>query len=80
MDSRLLGRLEGETELFQEGEGFEVGFRCRNDGYIHPTNLIDLVVVDVGKHQLFFNPKTIISMTIKTFHADPLKVTNSWKS
>src|SRR4051812_31272506 len=53
--------------------------RCANCN-IHPTNLLDSVVVDLWEHDLLLETHIVVSAAIKTFTWQSTEVTNSWQS
>src|SRR5271156_5649700 len=48
--------------------------RRRGNGDVHATDLIDLVVLNLGENDLLFDPQAVIAAAIEGARADPAKI------
>ena len=66
--------LKGHTHQFEQPSSLFVSASRCYDAHFHTANLINLVVVDLGKDQLFAQAKRVVATTIEGFGGDTLKV------
>src|SRR5579863_9887033 len=65
---------ERKIEGFQKRAPMFVVVRRRGDGYVHATNLIDLVVLNLGEDDLLFDAQAVIAAAVEGSGADAAKV------
>src|ERR1700674_2836780 len=68
---------EGHTQTREQGLPLLVCAGGGHDGHLQPAQFIDLVVVDLGKHQLLAQAERVIAMAVERLGFDAAKVTNA---
>src|SRR5690606_7014057 len=56
---------EREVESFQQRPALFVGRGGRGDGDVHATQLVDLVVLDLGEDDLFLHAEGVVAATVE---------------
>src|SRR5690606_24508666 len=56
---------EGEAQGAQQGAAFVIGLCGGGDGDVHAAQLVNLVVVDLGKDDLLAHAQGIVAMTVE---------------
>src|ERR1700694_55815 len=67
------------SESCQEAACFVVGAGGRDDADLQPTKLVDLVVVDLRKHDLLAQAERVVAAPVEAVGADPAKVADARK-
>src|SRR6185295_18534358 len=62
---RFSSVLERKAERGQQRARLVVGFRRGGDGDVHAAELIDLVVVDLGKDDLFLEAEVVVAAAVE---------------
>src|SRR5580700_1463552 len=68
---------EGHSEPGEQRTAFCIGTRGGHDAHLQPAKLVDLVVVDLRKHELLAQPEGVIAMPVERFRIDAAEVTNA---
>src|SRR5688500_1053348 len=68
---------EGEVESLEQRPGFVVRLRSRTNDDVHAPDLIDLVVVDLRKHDVFLDAHGIVAAAIEALRVQPAKVADA---
>jgi len=61
----------------QELKAFFVGPGRGDDGDVHAADLLDLVVIHLGKHDLFLDPESIVAAPVEPLRGNPLEVAHA---
>ena len=61
----LLCFSERHTELCEQFSCLFISLGCCHDDNIHTSNLIDLIIFDLGEDQLLFDTESIIASSVK---------------
>src|SRR5207248_2687080 len=64
------------AHVAQERAAFLVVLRGGDDGDVHPFDLLDLVVVDLGEDDLLADPERIVALAVERLGRDALEVAN----
>src|SRR5579859_234831 len=72
-----LGRAERHAERLEQGTPFLVGLRGGHDRDLEAAEAIDLVVVDLRKHELLLEAERVIPAAVEAPLRDPLEVTDA---
>src|SRR4051812_3293887 len=74
---RHLGRPEGHPEIAQQSAALFVALRRGHDGDVHALDLLDPVVVDLGKDDLLLDAERVVPAAVEALHRDPLEVAHA---
>src|SRR5436190_399072 len=66
-----------QLELAQQGAGGVVATGARDDGDIHPVDLLDLVVVDLGEDHLFLDADRVVAPAVEAVRRQPAEVAHA---
>src|SRR5574343_833617 len=69
--------LERELECGEQSARLFVRLGSRRDADIHPTQSIDLVVLDFGEDDLFLDAQVVVTTTIKALASDTAEVADT---
>src|SRR5690606_41045990 len=72
-----LRRREWETEQSQQLTSFFVGLGSGGDDNVEATHLLDLVVADLGEHDLLLETHRIVAATVERPRVQPAEVANA---
>src|SRR5688572_5584645 len=64
-DDWLVFATERHAELAQEREGKVVPVRRRDERDVHPVDLLDHVVVDLGKNHLLLDAQAVVAPAVE---------------
>ena len=53
-----------------------IGSRCGADDDVHASDLIDIVVIDLGKHDLFLQAHRVVATTVEALRRNTTKIAN----
>ena len=56
---------ERQVEATEKRLGFRVGLRRRADDDVHAAHLVDLVVVDLGEHDLLLQAHGVVAAAVE---------------
>src|SRR4030088_2479749 len=70
---------EGHTQTREQGLPLLVCAGSGHDGHFQPAQFIDLVVVDLGKHQLLAQAKSFGAVAVEPLGLRAPKITNAWQ-
>src|SRR5437763_2626448 len=68
---------EGHAERVEQGKRLLVGRRSRGDGDVEPADLVDRVVVDLGKDDLLADPQRVVAAAVEGARVQPAEVPDS---
>src|SRR6478735_5633204 len=71
------GGRERETEQTQQLARLVVGLRGGGDDDVHPTHLLDLVVADLGEHDLLLETHRIVAVPVERLRVEPAEVADA---
>ena len=68
-----------EVEGFKQSQRFFIVRCTRTNDDVHSQNIIDFIVVDFWKHDVFFQAHGEVATAIKALRVQAAKVTYAWK-
>ncbi len=68
--------LKWHTQLFEQAQCHVIGFCGGYNRYVQTANLIDLVVINLGKNDMLPDPEGVIAAPVKPLGRDAAKVSN----
>src|SRR5438105_9142997 len=71
------GGPEGHAHVAQERAAFLVVLGGGDEGDVHPFDLLDLVVVDLGEDDLLADPERVVALPVERLGRDALEVAHA---
>src|SRR5712691_8862792 len=68
---------EGHAEARQQAAGLVVAAGRGHDRHLEAAQLVDLVVVDLGKHDLLAKAERVVASAVEAFRVDATKVADA---
>src|SRR5579864_6415 len=68
---------ERQAEGLQQGAGVIVGLGAGRDRHIEPANVLDVVVVDLGKDDLLANSQRVVAASVERARVEPAEVADA---
>src|SRR4029077_12099904 len=68
---------EWHSETRQQAARLVVGAGCGDDRHFQPAEFVDLVVVDLGEHDLLAQAERVVASSVEAFRADAAEVADS---
>src|SRR5215469_14202215 len=68
---------ERHVEAFEQGFGFGVRSRRRDDDDVHPANVANLVVIDLGEDELLFEAERVVAAAVEALARDAAEVAHA---